>query len=424
MNGPAVNSLPGPEDILRQELPNGAVLLGRANYNSPSVFIQGHLPAGALFDPPERLGLADFTAAALLHGVQQRDFHEIYDLLESAGASLSFVSGVHSVSFSGKALVEDLDLLLGLLFEALTGPVFPDEHVERLRAQLLTALAMRAQDTGEMASLTFDQIVYRQHPYRLPEDGYPETVQAIRRENLVEFHRRHYGPRGLHLAIVGGIDPRLALEKAAAALDGWINPEQPASPALPPLQPLLASERQHVAIPGKFQTDLVIGAAGPLRRDPDYLAASLGNHILGQFGMMGRIGEAVREQAGLAYYASSSLGGGMGPGPWDIAAGVDPENLERAIELILEEVRRFTQEPVSAMELADSQANYIGRLPLSLESNAGVASALLTLERYQLGLDYYRRYAGLVRAVTAGRILETARRFLDPQRLAIVSAGP
>jgi zinc protease len=103
---------------------------------------------------------------------------------------------------------------------------------------------------------------------------------------------------------------------------------------------------------------------------------------------------------------------------------VDPENIEKAIELIRQEIARFVHEPVSAEELSDSQANFIGRLPLSLESNSGVAGALLNLERYQLGLDYYRRYADLVRAVSVENVLETAQTYLDPDRLGIAMAGP
>jgi zinc protease len=141
---------------------------------------------------------------------------------------------------------------------------------------------------------------------------------------------------------------------------------------------------------------------------PDFLAASLGNSILGQFGMYGRIGESVRERSGLAYHASSSLSGGVGPGPWLFIAGVEPTNLEKTITLMRQEIARFVSEPVTAEELSDSQANFIGRLPLSLESNAGVASALLNLERFELGLD---------------EILQSARKYLDPDRMAIATAG-
>jgi zinc protease len=75
-------------------------------------------------------------------------------------------------------------------------------------------------------------------------------------------------------------------------------------------------------------------------------------------------------------------------------------------------------------ELADSQSNYTGRLPLSLESNGGVAAALVNIERYDLGLDYYRRYAELVWAVTPAQVLEAARKHINPERLATAVAGP
>ncbi len=417
-------AIPGPENITRRELPNGLVVLVRANYNSPSVVVQGYLLAGALFDRDEKLGLADFAAQALLRGSEHRSFQEIYEALESAAASLSFSAGTHSTGFGGKSLAEDLDLLLEILADALRRPTFPEDQVERLRAQLLTGLAIRAQDTGEMASLAFDQIIYPGHPYSRPEDGYPETIQAITRQDLVEFHRFHFGPSGAVLTLVGAVDPESAIDKVTKYLGDWENPRQPEVPPLPPVPAPANPAWRKVDIPGKYQADLVVGGAGPERRSPDFLSAALGNNILGVFGMMGRIGEAVREKAGLAYYAYSSLSGGMGPGPWYVSAGVDPENIERALELIHQEIARFCETPVSPEELSDSQSNFIGRLPLSLETNSGMASAILNLERYELGLDYYQRYADLVRAVTREEVLETGRRYLSPERLGVGIAGP
>jgi zinc protease len=296
--------------------------------------------------------------------------------------------------------------------------------LKRLQSQALTGLAIRAQSTSEMASLAFDKALYDKHPYSRPEDGYPETVGAISREDVVRFHRRHFGPRGTVLAVVGAVDPEEVVDKVTSALGDWENESQPEPPPLPPLKPLEATVTEWVTIPGKSQADIVMGVAGPPRPSPDYLSAALGNSILGQFGMMGRIGEAVRERAGLAYYAHSSLGGGIGPGPWRIRAGVDPGNVEQTVDMIRQEIGRFVEMPVSEGELSDSQANFVGKLPLSLESNGGVASSLLNLERYELGLNYYRRFPGLVRAVTVEDILETARRYFHPDRLAIAVAGP
>jgi zinc protease len=419
----STHSLPGPDDIVRRELPNGIVVLYRPNMHSLSVVITGYLSAGAIFEPDDKLGLAGFTALALMRGTTLHDFQQIYDGLESNGASLGIDGGTHSIGFYGHALAEDLDLLIGTLAEAVRQPIFPSDQVERLRDQLLTGLAIRAQDTSEMASLAFDELVYAGHPYSRPEDGYPETIRAITRQDLAVFHEKHFGPHGMVISIVGGVDAERVSDTVQQYLADWENPNQPSQPELPTLKPLSEMISRQVSIPGKSEADIVMGTAGPPRRSPDFLTASLGNNILGQFGMMGRLGESIRERSGLAYHASSSLSGGIGPGPWLFLAGVDPKNLDKVIELMRQEITRFTSEPVSGEELEDSEANYIGRLPLSLESNSGVAGCLLNLERYSLGLDYYQRYPDLVRGITAEEILEAARRYLHPDRLAVATAG-
>jgi zinc protease len=241
---------------------------------------------------------------------------------------------------------------------------------------------------------------------------------------LIAFHKQHYGPKGVVIAIVGAVDPVDAVQWVRAALGNWRNPDQLQPAALPPITALAETLIQKADIPGKSQSDLVIGVAGPARSAADFIAASVGNSVLGQFGMMGRIGDVVREQAGLAYYAYSSLSGGMGPGPWSVSAGVAPQNVEKAVELIQSEIQRFVTEAVSAEELRDSQANFIGRLPLALESNVGVAGALLNLERYNLGLDYYRNYADQINDISVNDVLIAAQNYLNPDKLAIAVAGP
>lgn len=417
-------SLPGPADIHKTVLSNGITVLTRSNFNSPSVSMGGYLPAGALFDPDDKLGLADFVSSSLMRGTQMRTFDEIYNELESVGASLGFDSGVHNTSFGGRTLVEDLPLLLKLLAESLQSPSFPKDEVERLRAQLLTGLAIRGQDTADMADMAFDQMLFQEHPYGRPSDGFPETIQSINRKDMKEFHRRYFGPKGMVIAIVGAVHPKKAVEEVERVLSGWQVPGQVDAPLLPPLKPVRQTRRHHHTLKGKSQSDLVIGMTGPRRKDPEYMAASLGNSVLGQFGMMGRIGDVVREKSGLAYYAYSSLNSGIGPGSWEVNAGVNPANLMRAIDLIEKELRRFVKNGVTKEELADSQANYIGRLPLSLESNSGVVSAILNIHRYDLGMDYYQRYENLVRSVMREDVLETAQKYIDPDRLVIATAGP
>ncbi len=418
-----IRSLPGSDDIYRVELPNGIVILARANFNSPSVVISGYLPAGGLLDPDEKLGLADFVSSALMRGTQKRDFQKIYDELESVGAGFGHNSGTHYAGFSGRSLVEDLPLLLDVMADTLQSPTFPEDQVEKLRAQMLTGLSIRAQDTSDMASLTFDQLLYDGHPYSRPDEGWPETVQAITIDDLAEFHRNYYGPRGMVISIVGAVEPEKAAEEVERILGGWQNEAQGDSPELPEFIRPEKTLKRHHAIPGKSQSDVVMGSYGPKRSDPEFLSASLGNNILGQFGLMGRIGDVVREQSGLAYYAYSNLSAGIGPGAWYVSAGVNPSNVEKATGLITEELKRFVDQGVTADELADSQANFVGRLPLSMESNGGVAGALLNIERFELGLDYYRQYPDLVKAITVDKVRETADKFIDPDRLVIATAG-
>ena len=417
-------SMPGPHDITRTELGNGIVLLVRPNYSSLSVAISGFLQAGSLYDPEPKLGLADYTATTLMRGTANRSFSEIYDELESMGASLGVSPGAHTAGFGGKSLADDLPHLLALLADVLIHPVFPKSDVEKVRSQLLTGLELRAQDTGEMASMGFDQIAYAGHPYRYPSDGYLDTIQAIKQKDLVDFHAKHYGPMEMVIVITGAVKSETAQKLVEESLGSWTNPDQPEVFQVPEAAPLGETTRVHHPIEEKSQSDIVLGVVGPRRKWAGFYPALLGNSILGQFGMMGRIGDSVRNQAGLAYYAYSSLSSSIGPGPWIVAAGVAPQNLEKAIGLIKTEIKKFIAEPVTTQELADVQSNYIGRLPLSLESNSGVASALLTMERHQLGLDYLQGYEKMIREVTADSILDASRQYLDPDRLAISTAGP
>ncbi len=418
-----LRSLPGPETIRRQVLPNGIVFLGRENFSSPSVVISGYLWAGALQEKPARAGLAAMTAASLMRGTQERTFEQIYESIESIGARLSFSAGKHSTSFSGKALAEDLGMLLDLLLEVLRQPSFPKRQVDRLRAEMLTSLAIRDQETGARADLAFNRLIYPDHPYSVPTDGYKETVTNLTAADLRAFHRAHYRPGGLVICVVGGVKAEAAAASVMERFESWKGNGRAVQLELPGIDKLKGLHRDHVTLEGKSQTDVVMGVPGPPRSDPDFLAAALANNILGRFGMYGRIGDVVREEAGLAYYAYSSLVGGHGPGPWEIVAGVNPKNLDRAIELIRKEMRKMSTRSPSQGELEDNQANFIGRLPLQLETNEGVAGAIVNAERHALGLDYYQRYPGLVASFAAKDILRVSRRFLDSDNMAIASAG-
>ena len=414
-----------PETIARSELDNGLTLLVYENPSSPAVVLSGYLWAGSLSEPPEQAGLASFTAGMLMRGTENRSFAQINRELEAVGAQLGFNSGVHTVGLGGKALAEDLDLLLDILADCLRRPTFPAGEVEKLRGQILTDLQRRAHSTRRMADLTFHELLYPDHPYGRSVRGYPETVAALDRAALTGYYAGHFTPQGMVLAVVGAVSAGAVREKVEAALGDWTGaPGASPNREIPPAVRLEEPRRRAVTVEGMAQSDIALGWPGLARNDDDFMAAHLANTVLGVFGMMGRLGDTVRDQEGLAYYVYSSLQAGLGAGPWAAIAGVAPPNVERAIEGILAQVRRLREEPVPAAELDDSQSFLTGSLPLQLETNEGLAGVILDMERYGLGFDYLQRYPALVRAVTPADVQRVARRYLDPERYALAVAGP
>jgi zinc protease len=114
----------------------------------------------------------------------------------------------------------------------------------------------------------------------------------------------------------------------------------------------------------------------------------------------------------------------LGPGPWRVSAGVDPANVDKAVETIREEIRRITQEPVTPEELSDNKSFFKGQLVISLETNEGVAGSIMNMEKYGLGLDYLMKYAGMIDAIGAGEVQAAAAHYLNPDAFALAIAGP
>ncbi|MBK9050230.1 MAG: insulinase family protein [Chloroflexi bacterium] len=415
---------PGPDTIHRYLLDNGLTLLVYENFAAATVVVDAMIRTGALAESPAQAGLASFTASMLMRGTQQRDFADIYEALESVGAGLSFSSNRHITDFSGGGLVEDPDFLLKLAAESLRYPTFPDEHIEQVRGETLTGLHIRANDTRQMAALKFQETVYAGHPYGVSVEGYPETISAINRDDLVQFHAENYGPTGMTIVIVGAVKAEEALAKVVATLGDWQNPAQKTLPALPEVARPRTFNHLHVPMKDKTQSDIILGWPGPSRVADDYLAASLANTVLGVFGMMGRLGQRVREEQGLAYYASSAMRGGLGPSPWYVSTGVAPDKVEQALTSIRHEVRLMRDELVPDEELADCKAYRTGSLPVSLETNSGLADVIGNIALHDLGWDYLSRFPDLMNNISAEDVRAAAQKYLDPDNVVVTVAGP
>jgi zinc protease len=418
-----LSSLPGPETIARRVFDNGITGLAHENFSSESAVVHGWVWAGGIDVPPEQAGLANLTASMLTRGTERRTFAQIGEEIESVGASLHVGSGGHTTRFTAKCLVEDLPLILDILADGLRHPTFPAEHVEKRRGEILTAIQQRDHDTQVVASLRFARLAYPDHPYGYSQVGYQDTVSSLTRADIEAYYRRCYGPQGMVIIVVGALAREHALELMEEALGTWVGTPRD-RPSLPPVLPITAVREERAAIPGKTQSDLVLGWVGLERMDPGFIQAYVADCVLGQFGMMGRIGEHLRNEQGLAYYAYTSLDAGLGPGPWTVRAGVAPDDVERAIETILFQVRRLQREPVGQEELSDNKSFIIGSLPLDLEGNEEVAAQIASLELYQLGLDYLRRFPGLIEALTSEDLMAAAQRYLNPDAYVLSVAGP
>jgi zinc protease len=412
------------EGVVRCELSNGIVALIRENHASASVVVSGYLWAGGLNEPTERAGLTNMVSEMLLRGTETRSAPEISEVLESVGASAGFSAGYHTIGFGGKALAEDLPLLVDVLADCLENPTFPATELAKVRGEVQTTLLERAHDTRAMAGLLFRELAYPDHPYGRSLLGYDDTVVAVDRDAVAGFHERHMSPEGMVVAVVGAVDIEAAVADLEATLGTWRTDATESVRDVPDPARIVDVRRRFHAMPEKTQTDLVLGVPGLRRSAPEFLAARLANTVLGVFGMYGRLGKAVRDAQGLAYYAYSSLAAGWGAGPWMAIAGVSPVKVQRAVDTILDEIRRLRDELVPQEELNDSKAYLTGSMPLRLETNEGMTGYLLDVERYDLGLDYLDRYADLMNGITAEEVQAVAREYLSPEAYALAIAGP
>lgn len=408
----------------RTTLDNGVVVLGQVQHGDPAVSIRIRLESGAALDPGGRPGLAALTARTLTRGTPTTSYETFNERTDSLGATVSVDPGRTFVEVQIRSLSEDVPALLDLVADVLRRPTFPIEEVEKVRQELITSVKEQDSDTRSTADRVLRRLIYPEgHPFRHRTLGEVDSLNAMTRDDLVDFHRRRYGPRVTTIAAVGGLG---RFEGFVAEVQRHFGDwEGAALPPTPPAPPLASDGRSETAtIPGKSQADLSVGMPTIPRSSPDYYALEMGNLILGRLGLMGRLGANVRDRQGLAYYAYSAIEPGRQGSLWVARAGVDPTNVERAHAGVVEELKRLREEPVTDDELADGKSYLTGSLPIALETNDGVATTLLAIEYYDLGLDYLDRYSSIINGITREQVLAATRAQLNPDHLAVGIARP
>ncbi len=409
---------------VRRTLANGATVVVMEAHTTPAVSLNLSLDAGSVCDPAGTPGVAHFLARVLDRGTPRRTAEEIAETCDGAGVTLAVHATRHTLSLGCTCLTEDFAAMVELLADVVREPLCPEAEVETRRRQILTAIRQDDDSPAARAVERLYRLLYGDdHPYGRRAKGTAASVEAIDRRALLDFHRARVAPAALSVVVVGDVAAGAAADAVAAAFEGWRAAAAPAPDLAPP--PAAAGRRREVVpMPGKAQVDLAYGFSAVARTDPAYHAHVLLAHVLGQYGMGGRVGRSVREQQGMAYYAFCGFEADRIPGPLVVRAGVAAANVDRALASIDEVVAGMGAEGVTEAELEDSRRYLVGSLPRTLETNAGTAAFLQNAERFGLGLDYDRRLPGLLGAVTRDDVNAAARALLAPERAAVALAGP
>lgn len=409
---------------VRHVLANGLVVIVKEARTTPAVTIQAALQAGSACDPDSQPGLAHFLSRVIDRGTERRSADEIAEALDGRGVSLSVGVTRHLLSLACTCLSEDFDAMLNLLGDVVMRPTFPDSEIAIRRGEIVTAIRQDEDSPSVRAVEGLMDLLYPDgHPYGRRAKGRVETVESIGRQALRAFHGARFAPATLCLVIVGDIRPPQAIEAAERVFGEW-DTTPPAPVTLGAVSQPATRRRRVMPMMSKAQADIAYGFVAIKRADPSFYASWIMNNALGQYALGGRLGDRIREREGMAYYVFSTLDANVGEGPLTIRAGVNPANVDRAIESIDNEIAGAVSAGFTEREVAESRQYLIGSLPRNLETNAGIAGFLLSAELFGLGLDYDVSLSSLLGAVTRDDVHAAASRILSTERATIVVAGP
>ena len=412
-------------DVTRKKLANGLAVAVAPIKGLSSVSVLLAIEAGQWFEPAGRPGIARMCAQAMLRGTAAKDAKSWADALDGIGAAARLDVGSHAATFSAQSLVDDLPALLALMADAVVHPAFRPQEVELVRQQTIAQIEEDARNTRAVAERVWRELVYPiGHPFRARPIGDPAVIRTASADELRAHHSRAIRPRGAVLVVAGGVRGSEVFESAESAFASWPRGEA-RDPRDSVREVALASAvRRLEVVPDKTQSDVIIGWPGLPRNDPRFVAARVTNMVYAADTFASRAGHVVRDELGLAYYVFSTIGSSRGQSPWTVRMGVNPVNVERAVSVALEELRKIVEGKVNPDDLALAQDKLVGELDIARESPGGVASLLLEGELFELGADYLDRYPKELRAVTRDQVVSTARAFLSPDRHALAIAGP
>ena len=401
-------------------LRNGMQVIAVLHHEQPAVSMRLLIRAGAVQDPANKVGVASLTASLLDRGTQSKTADQIADEIDFIGGALATGSG-SDLTFANAVVMKDsFDLGMNLLADVVRSPAFAEEEIDRQKELVISGLQVSREDPGYVASVLLERLVYGFHPYGLPNSGTPETIAAITRGDLQEYHRRYFVPNNMVLAIVGDVTGEEAFAAAERVFGGWPRGDVPLVTLTAPPEPT----RRIVIIdkPDAVQTEIRVGQLAIPRKHVDYMAFDLASKILGGEGA-NRLHRVLRSERGLTYGAQADSEARKQSGHLVAETNTRTETTGEALRLTVDEIAKLQRERVSERELSDAQDYLSGSFPLTIETPNDIATQVLNVLFYELPVTEIGTFRERVQAVTPDDIQRVARQYIRPDRLSIVLVG-
>lgn len=390
------------------------------DYAVPIITIRFAFAGGTTQDPAGKEGLANLMTYLFDEGAGDLDSDAFQIALDAAGAEMSFAADLDAVYGSMRMLADERDAALDLLKLAIEAPRFDQNPVDRMRAQVLSSIAIAAQNPATAAQKLWTETLYGTHPYARPGEGTAGTLATITTDDLRALHQALFARDNLHVAIVGAIDA----ETAAATLDRLFGslPEQARLTPVPDISPVLGQDLQvEYPLP---QTSIYMAYPGITHTDADYFAAVLMNEILGGGSVLSRLTDEVREKRGLTYGVGSSLLNLQHANSLVVSTATRADRATETLGVIKDVIARLAAEGPTEAELASAKKYIIGSTAMQeLSSSQAIAGTLVGLQLWDLGIDYLPGRSALINAVTVDDVRAVAIRLLGAKP-SVLLLGP
>lgn len=408
--------------VERHLLANGMVLYLLEDHELPLVWAQALIRTGARLEPADKVGLAGITGEVMrTGGTESKTGDEIDEELERIAASVESSIGREQGSASMSVLKKDLDKVLPIFAEMLMRPAFRQEKVDLAKLQRRTAISRRNDNPISIASREFVKEIYGpDSPYARTTEYW--TIDNIKREDLVAFHKRFYHPNNVILGVWGDFQADEMKAKIEAAFKDW----QPSRLDLPPLPEVKAQPELvvgYIEKPEVTQANLRLGHIGGRLDDPDFFALDIMANVLGG-GFFSRLFRRVRTELGLAYAVGASWNAEYDyPGTFSVFCNTKLESTVQAAQEIISEIKKLVETPVSEQELRTAKDNILNSFVFNFDTRGEVITRLMNYEYYGYPQDFLQRYRAGIEKTTAADVLAAARKHLRPDKLTIVVLG-